>query len=287
MAVKLDGKKLSQKIAVQLQQDVEKLKFLGVTPKLAVVLVGDDPASQVYVRNKRRMAQKIGIETSDLTLPAATSEAELLQIIAKLNQDSTVHGILVQLPLPPQINEETIIQAINPLKDVDGFHPYNMGKLFMGDPYAIPCTPNGIMQLLSEYRISLTGKKVVIVGRSKIVGRPLAALMINHNATVTVAHSYTKNLFELTRRADILVAAVGRAEMFTQTAIESGAVVVDVGINRNDAGKLVGDVDQMKVADVASYLTPVPGGVGPMTIAMLMKQTVKFAERSVKGIGND
>jgi methylenetetrahydrofolate dehydrogenase (NADP+)/methenyltetrahydrofolate cyclohydrolase len=157
----------------------------------------------------------------------------------------------------------------------------------MGDPYAIPCTPNGIMQLLSEYRISLTGKKVVIVGRSKIVGRPLAALMINHNATVTVAHSYTKNLFELTRRADILVAAVGRAEMFTQTAIESGAVVVDVGINRNDAGKLVGDVDQMKVADVASYLTPVPGGVGPMTIAMLMKQTVKFAERSVKGIGND
>ncbi|MFT8457955.1 MAG: bifunctional methylenetetrahydrofolate dehydrogenase/methenyltetrahydrofolate cyclohydrolase FolD [Liquorilactobacillus ghanensis] len=282
MAIKLDGKKLSQKIAGQLQQRVTKLKAMGVSPKLAVILIGDDPASQIYVRNKRRMAKKIGIETSDLRLPVATSEEKLLQIIAELNNDVTVHGILVQLPLPPQINEETIIQAIDPLKDVDGFHPFNMGKLFMGAPYAIPCTPNGIMQLLAEYRIPLAGKKVVIVGRSNIVGRPLAALMINHNATVTVAHSYTKNLFELTRRADILVAAVGKAELFSQTAIKSGAVVIDVGINRNAAGKLVGDVDQIKVADIASYLTPVPGGVGPMTIAMLMKQTVDFAERSVK-----
>lgn len=282
LAIKLDGKKLSQKIAGQLQQRVTKLKAMGVSPKLAVILIGDDPASQIYVRNKRRMAKKIGIETSDLRLPVATSEEKLLQIIAELNNDVTVHGILVQLPLPPQINEETIIQAIDPLKDVDGFHPFNMGKLFMGAPYAIPCTPNGIMQLLAEYRIPLAGKKVVIVGRSNIVGRPLAALMINHNATVTVAHSYTKNLFELTRRADILVAAVGKAELFSQTAIKSGAVVIDVGINRNAAGKLVGDVDQIKVADIASYLTPVPGGVGPMTIAMLMKQTVDFAERSVK-----
>ncbi|WP_157060636.1 bifunctional methylenetetrahydrofolate dehydrogenase/methenyltetrahydrofolate cyclohydrolase FolD [Liquorilactobacillus ghanensis] len=282
MAIKLDGKKLSQKIAGQLQQRVTKLKARGVSPKLAVILIGDDPASQIYVRNKRRMAKKIGIETSDLRLPVATSEEKLLQIIAELNNDVTVHGILVQLPLPPQINEETIIQAIDPLKDVDGFHPFNMGKLFMGAPYAIPCTPNGIMQLLAEYRIPLAGKKVVIVGRSNIVGRPLAALMINHNATVTVAHSYTKNLFELTRRADILVAAVGKAELFSQTAIKSGAVVIDVGINRNAAGKLVGDIDQIKVADIASYLTPVPGGVGPMTIAMLMKQTVDFAERSVK-----
>ncbi|MFT9213028.1 bifunctional methylenetetrahydrofolate dehydrogenase/methenyltetrahydrofolate cyclohydrolase FolD [Liquorilactobacillus ghanensis] len=282
MAIKLDGKKLSQKIAGQLQQRVTKLKARGVSPKLAVILIGDDPASQIYVRNKRRMAKKIGIETSDLRLPVATSEEKLLQIIAELNNDVTVHGILVQLPLPPQINEETIIQAIDPLKDVDGFHPFNMGKLFMGAPYAIPCTPNGIMQLLAEYRIPLAGKKVVIVGRSNIVGRPLAALMINHNATVTVAHSYTKNLFELTRRADILVAAVGKAELFSQTAIKSGAVVIDVGINRNAAGKLVGDVDQIKVADIASYLTPVPGGVGPMTIAMLMKQTVDFTERSVK-----
>lgn len=282
LAIKLDGKKLSQKIAGQLQQRVTKLKARGVSPKLAVILIGDDPASQIYVRNKRRMAKKIGIETSDLRLPVATSEEKLLQIIAELNNDVTVHGILVQLPLPPQINEETIIQAIDPLKDVDGFHPFNMGKLFMGAPYAIPCTPNGIMQLLAEYRIPLAGKKVVIVGRSNIVGRPLAALMINHNATVTVAHSYTKNLFELTRRADILVAAVGKAELFSQTAIKSGAVVIDVGINRNAAGKLVGDVDQIKVADIASYLTPVPGGVGPMTIAMLMKQTVDFAERSVK-----
>lgn len=282
LAIKLDGKKLSQKIAGQLQQRVTKLKARGVSPKLAVILIGDDPASQIYVRNKRRMAKKIGIETSDLRLPVATSEEKLLQIIAELNNDVTVHGILVQLPLPPQINEETIIQAIDPLKDVDGFHPFNMGKLFMGAPYAIPCTPNGIMQLLAEYRIPLAGKKVVIVGRSNIVGRPLAALMINHNATVTVAHSYTKNLFELTRRADILVAAVGKAELFSQTAIKSGAVVIDVGINRNAAGKLVGDVDQIKVADIASYLTPVPGGVGPMTIAMLMKQTVDFTERSVK-----
>ncbi|KRM07746.1 tetrahydrofolate dehydrogenase cyclohydrolase, catalytic domain protein [Liquorilactobacillus ghanensis DSM 18630] len=282
LAIKLDGKKLSQKIAGQLQQRVTKLKARGVSPKLAVILIGDDPASQIYVRNKRRMAKKIGIETSDLRLPVATSEEKLLQIIAELNNDVTVHGILVQLPLPPQINEETIIQAIDPLKDVDGFHPFNMGKLFMGAPYAIPCTPNGIMQLLAEYRIPLAGKKVVIVGRSNIVGRPLAALMINHNATVTVAHSYTKNLFELTRRADILVAAVGKAELFSQTAIKSGAVVIDVGINRNAAGKLVGDIDQIKVADIASYLTPVPGGVGPMTIAMLMKQTVDFAERSVK-----
>ncbi|KRM86523.1 bifunctional methylenetetrahydrofolate dehydrogenase/methenyltetrahydrofolate cyclohydrolase FolD [Liquorilactobacillus vini] len=280
MAVKLDGKKLSIKLTNDLQVETKTLKNQGIIPKLAVILVGDDPASRVYVRNKHRMAEKIGIESLDLRLAKDTSEAELLEKIALLNNDPTINGILVQLPLPDQINADRITKTISPKKDVDGFHPYNLGRLFVNDPYAIPCTPNGIMYLLREYGISVDRKNVVIVGRSKIVGRPLAALMLNQNATVTVAHSHTKNLSEITRQADILVAAVGRVNFIQAQDVKPGAIVIDVGINRNAAGKLVGDVEQTEVGQVAGYLTPVPGGVGPMTIAMLMKQTIEFAKWS-------
>ncbi|WP_281165057.1 bifunctional methylenetetrahydrofolate dehydrogenase/methenyltetrahydrofolate cyclohydrolase FolD [Liquorilactobacillus sicerae] len=280
MAVKLDGKKLSIKLANDLQADISSLKSQGIVPKLAVILVGDNQASRVYVRNKHRMAEKIGLESLDLRLSKDISEAELLEKIASLNNDSTINGILVQLPLPDQINADRITKAISPKKDVDGFHPYNLGRLFVNDPYAIPCTPNGIMYLLKSYGISVDGKNVVIVGRSKIVGRPLAALMLNQSATVTVAHSHTKNLSEITRQADVLVAAVGRANFIQAKDVKPGAIVIDVGINRNAAGKLVGDVAQTEVAPIAGYLTPVPGGVGPMTIAMLMKQTVEFAKWS-------
>lgn len=280
MAVKLDGKKLSIKLTNDLQVETKTLKNQGIIPKLAVILVGDDPASRVYVRNKHRMAEKIGIESLDLRLAKDTSEAELLEKIALLNNDPTINGILVQLPLPDQINADRITKTISPKKDVDGFHPYNLGRLFVNDPYAIPCTPNGIMYLLREYGISVDRKNVVIVGRSKIVGRPLAALMLNQNATVTVAHSHTKNLSEITRQADILVVAVGRANFIQAQDVKPGAIVIDVGINRNAAGKLVGDVEQTEVGQVAGYLTPVPGGVGPMTIAMLMKQTIEFAKWS-------
>lgn len=280
MAVKLDGKKLSIKLTNDLQVETKTLKNQGIIPKLAVILVGDDPASRVYVRNKHRMAEKIGIESLDLRLAKDTSEAELLEKIALLNNDPTINGILVQLPLPDQINADRITKTISPKKDVDGFHPYNLGRLFVNDPYAIPCTPNGIMYLLREYGISVDRKNVVIVGRSKIVGRPLAALMLNQNATVTVAHSHTKNLSEITRQADILVVAVGRVNFIQAQDVKPGAIVIDVGINRNAAGKLVGDVEQTEVGQVAGYLTPVPGGVGPMTIAMLMKQTIEFAKWS-------
>lgn len=280
MAVKLDGKKLSIKLTNDLLVETKTLKNQGIIPKLAVILVGDDPASRVYVRNKHRMAEKIGIESLDLRLAKDTSEAELLEKIALLNNDPTINGILVQLPLPDQINADRITKTISPKKDVDGFHPYNLGRLFVNDPYAIPCTPNGIMYLLREYGISVDRKNVVIVGRSKIVGRPLAALMLNQNATVTVAHSHTKNLSEITRQADILVVAVGRVNFIQAQDVKPGAIVIDVGINRNAAGKLVGDVEQTEVGQVAGYLTPVPGGVGPMTIAMLMKQTIEFAKWS-------
>lgn len=281
--INLDGKKLSEKIQKNLISEVEELKKDGVTPKLAVVVVGDDQASKVYVRNKHRMAQKLGIETIDIRFPSNTTEGYLLNKINELNYDSSVNAILVQLPLPKHINESTIMNAISPAKDVDGFNSNNLGKLFANENsqtseknYPVPCTPTGIISLLDEYKISVAGKHVVIVGRSKIVGRPLSALMLNRDATVTVAHSKTKKLREITSSADILVSAVGKPNFISIDDVKPNAIVIDVGINRIN-GKLVGDVSQ-NVRNVASYLTPVPGGVGPMTIASLMQQTVKLAK---------
>lgn len=280
----LDGKKLSKKLQGKLISEVEELKKDGIVPKLAVIVVGDDQASKVYVRNKHKMAQKLGIETIDIRFPSNTTEGYLLSKINELNYDSSVDAILVQLPLPKHINESTIMNAISPAKDVDGFNSNNLGKLFANEDsqtveknYSVPCTPTGIISLLDEYNISVAGKHVVIVGRSKIVGRPLSALMLNRDATVTVAHSKTKNLKEITSSADILVSAVGKPNFISADDVKPNAIVIDVGINRVDDGKLVGDVSQ-NVRDVASYLTPVPGGVGPMTIISLMQQTVKLAK---------
>ena len=281
MTVIMDGKKLAQEVKAELKQRVEELwTSKQIVPRLAVILVGEDPASQVYVRNKRRAAEKIGIKTVDNLLPATVSEADLLDLIYEYNEDPNIHGILVQLPLPAHIDETKVTHAILPSKDVDGFHPVNMGHLFMNMPHSLPCTPRGIMELLAAYGISPAGKEVVIVGRSNIVGRPMVALMLNADATVTVAHSKTKDLRAVTKRADILVVATGRPEMITGADIKPGAVVIDVGVNRLADGHLVGDVQRQTVEGIASYLTPVPGGVGPMTIAMLMKQTVEFAEKS-------
>lgn len=280
MTVMIDGRGTAEKIRSQLKGKTEKLKQQGLEPCLAVVLVGDDPASHVYVRNKKRAAEKIGIKTKDITLPANTTQAELLQLIDELNGDVTVHAILVQMPLPAQLDENAVIERIDPKKDADGLHPENLGHLFMDRPKALPCTPRGIMVLLEEYQIPVAGKNVVIIGRSNLVGRPLAALMINADATVTVAHSKTKDLQRVASQADILVVATGRAEMVDETYIKEGATVIDVGINRLANGKLVGDVKQASAVTKAAYLTPVPGGVGPMTIAMLMQQTLELAEKS-------
>ena len=275
------GKKLSNEIKEELKTRVHRLQDKGITPCLAVILVGDDPASQVYIRNKKRAAQKVGVKTLDNVLPASTSENEIIDLIYSLNNDPQVHGILVQLPLPQGINEDRVIQAILPSKDVDGFHPQNIGKLFMNKGELAPCTPNGIMHLLANYDIQLDGKRVVIVGRSKIVGMPMIAMMLNANATVTVTHSHTHNLKEITREADVVIVAVGKAEFLTGDYFKSNAVVIDVGMNRNEAGKLVGDVEAASTADKVAFITPVPGGVGPMTIAMLLKQTIEIAERSI------
>lgn len=280
MTVMIDGKKTASQIQSELVNKAQALKKAGLPPCLAVVLVGDDPASQVYVRNKHRAAQKIGIKTKDIHLPKETSQTELLKLITELNSDPTVHAILVQMPLPAQIDAEAVINTIAPEKDADGLNPTNIGHLFMDDPRALACTPRGIMTLLEKYQIEVAGKEVVIIGRSNLVGRPLAALMLNADATVTIAHSKTKDLKKIARQADILVVATGRAEMITKDHIKEGAVVIDVGINRLADGRLVGDVAQGDLDGYVSYLTPVPGGVGPMTIAMLMQQTLELAEKS-------
>ncbi|MFT8555521.1 MAG: bifunctional methylenetetrahydrofolate dehydrogenase/methenyltetrahydrofolate cyclohydrolase FolD [Liquorilactobacillus hordei] len=279
----IDGRALSHKIRQQLKQRTALLRARGIIPALAVILVGSDNASQIYVRNKHRAAAEVGLATQDFKFPDTTTEEELLELITKLNVDPKVHGILVQLPLPPQINAAKITAAINPIKDVDGFHPLNVGQLFLNDPQSLPCTPHGIMRLLAEHQINVAGKHVVIVGRSNIVGRPMAALLLNADATVTITHSKTSNLRELTRQADILIVAIGRAEFIKKADVKPGVVVVDVGMNRNAAGKLVGDVDFTEVEPMATAITPVPGGVGPMTIAMLLEQTVRFAERKIGG----
>lgn len=275
MGIKLDGRKLADKLQEELKQEVSVWEKQGKRlPKLVVILVGEDVGSQVYVRNKERAAQKIGFYSQIDRLSEEVTENELLNKIEIYNQDPEVDGILVQLPLPKHIDEEKIILAIDSRKDVDGFHPLNMGKLFIGQPDKLPCTPYGIIQLLKAYDIEIAGKHAVVVGRSNIVGKPMGQLLLMEDATVTITHSRTKNLKELTQQADIVIVAIGRGEFLTADYIKEGAVVVDVGMNRHDDGHLVGDVKFDEVSEKASFITPVPGGVGPMTISMLMEQTV-------------
>lgn len=275
MGIKLDGRKLADKLQEELKQEVSVWEKQGKRlPKLVVILVGEDVGSQVYVRNKERAAQKIGFYSQIDRLSEEVTESELLNKIEIYNQDPEVDGILVQLPLPKHIDEEKIILAIDSRKDVDGFHPLNMGKLFIGQPDKLPCTPYGIIQLLKAYDIEIAGKHAVVVGRSNIVGKPMGQLLLMEDATVTITHSRTTNLKELTQQADIVIVAIGRGEFLTADYIKEGAVVVDVGMNRHDDGHLVGDVKFDEVSEKASFITPVPGGVGPMTISMLMEQTV-------------
>ncbi|HFI2692752.1 TPA: bifunctional methylenetetrahydrofolate dehydrogenase/methenyltetrahydrofolate cyclohydrolase [Streptococcus suis] len=279
----IDGKALAAKMQAALAEKTAQLKAeKGLVPGLVVILVGEDPASQVYVRNKERSALAAGFKSEVVRVPASISEEELLELIDGYNQDDAWHGILVQLPLPAHISEEKVLLAIDPEKDVDGFHPTNMGKFWSGHPVMIPSTPAGIMEMFKEYQIDLEGKTALVIGRSNIVGKPMAQLLLDANATVTIAHSRTKNLAELARQADILVVAIGRGHFVTKEFVKPGAVVIDVGMNRDDNGKLIGDVKYDEVAEVASHITPVPGGVGPMTITMLMEQTFEACVRSGK-----
>ncbi len=271
----IDGKKISAEIKDELKAEVEELKKQGKEACLAVVLVGDDPASAVYVKNKKKACEYIGVKSLSYELPASTSEEELLELIDKLNKDDSVNGILVQLPLPSQIDENKVIRAIAPEKDVDGFHPQNVGALLIGEKGYVSCTPAGVIQLLKRSGVSIEGKECVVIGRSNIVGKPMGVLLLRENGTVTIAHSRTKDLKDICKRADILVAAVGKPKMITEEYIKEGAVVIDVGIHRMDNGKLCGDVDFDRVKDHVSKITPVPGGVGPMTIAMLMNNVVE------------
>ena len=280
MAVIIDGNKVAQEIRQAARKDALAWKEkTGVVPGLAVILVGEDPASKVYVAKKAKACAEAGFLSREYRLPTDTSETKLLSIINELNADKLIHGILVQLPLPKHIHPDKIIAAIDPRKDVDGLHPYNVGGLVAGNPLYIPCTPKGIMELIGRTGIELTGKEAVVVGRSNLVGKPIALLLLAQNATVTICHSRTKDLSEVTRRADILIAAVGKTEMIKANMVKEGAVVIDVGVNRLENGKLIGDVAFDEVAVKASYITPVPGGVGPMTIAMLMENTLEAAKR--------
>ncbi|MCF8721929.1 bifunctional methylenetetrahydrofolate dehydrogenase/methenyltetrahydrofolate cyclohydrolase FolD [Nitrospina gracilis] len=270
----IDGKLVSSVIKDRVQAEVAELKNkTGKVPGLAVVLVGDDPASAVYVKNKNKTCENMGFQSLSHNLPADTDEATLLKLVDDLNRDDSVHGILVQLPLPKQIDSQRVLEAIDPRKDVDGFHPVNVGHLTSGVKTLAPCTPAGIIEMLDHYKIDIEGKRAVIIGRSNIVGKPMAMLLLQRNATVTICHSRTKDLPAVAREADIVVGAIGKPRFVTADFIKDGAVVIDVGINRVD-GKLVGDVDFDNVAEKCSYITPVPGGVGPMTIAMLMQNTL-------------
>lgn len=272
MAVKIDGKEVSERVKQEIKAEIERD---GLNIGLAVVIVGDNQASRVYVNNKKKACEVCGIKSYEYALPEDTTEEELLELVETLNTNVNVNGILVQLPLPKQINEEKILESISPLKDVDAFHAENVGKIMIGSYNFLPCTPAGCMELIHSTGIDISGKECVVIGRSNIVGKPMAMLLLHENATVTICHSRTKDLAEVCRRADILVAAVGRADFVTSDMVKDGAVVIDVGINRNAEGKLCGDVKFDEVEPKASYITPVPGGVGPMTIAMLMKNTVK------------
>ncbi|MGN0484086.1 MAG: bifunctional methylenetetrahydrofolate dehydrogenase/methenyltetrahydrofolate cyclohydrolase FolD [Lachnospiraceae bacterium] len=271
----IDGKKISKEIKDELKEQAATLKAQGKTGTLAVIQVGDDPASSVYVRNKKRGCEYIGIGSASYELPENTSEEELLKLIAELNEKKDICGILVQLPLPKHINEEKVLLAIDPKKDVDGFHPTSVGNLCIGKEGFVSCTPAGVIQLLKRSGVEIDGKRCVVVGRSNIVGKPMAILMLRENATVTIAHSHTENLKELCREADILIVAIGKPKFIDASYVKEGAVVIDVGIHRNAENKLCGDVDYDSVAPHTSAITPVPGGVGPMTIAMLMSNCVK------------
>ena len=276
MTTILDGKKLRDKIFEDLKNKIDKMKK---KPTLAVILVGENPASQIYVRNKKKTAEKLGINSLSIEYPADISEKELVAKIEELNNDKNVTAILVQLPLPKHINKNKVIDAILPQKDVDGLTPYNLGKLFSGEkPYVYPCTPKGILLLLDEYNIELDGKNIVVIGRSNLVGKPVAQMLLNRNATVTMCHSHTKNLSEITKTADIVVSAVGK-NVIGEKMLKSNCVVIDVGIFRDENGKISGDVDFENVSKVTAYISPVPGGVGPMTIASLMLNTVELARK--------
>ena len=278
MANIIDGKLIAEKLRSTIKRNVERItQESGVQPGLAVILVGDDPASQIYVRNKKRACEEVGIKSFEYVLPAETPEAVLIKLIEKLNNDHSVHGILCQLPLPKHLDEQVVINSISPYKDVDAFHPQNVGKIMLGNADFLPCTPAGVMELIKSTGVEISGKKCVVVGRSNIVGKPMAMLLLQANGTVTVCHSKTQNLKEECLTADILVVAIGKAKFITADMVKEGAVVIDVGMNRDENGKLCGDVDFEGVAEKASFITPVPGGVGPMTITMLMQNTEKAA----------
>ena len=278
MANKIDGKAISAAVREDLKQEVAALTAAGTTPGLAVIIVGDDPASRVYVNNKKKGCAEIGVYSEEIALPASTTQEELLAHVRALNEREDIDGILCQLPLPKHLDDKAVIEAIAPEKDVDAFHAQNVGHIMIGDYTFLPCTPAGVMELLHRTGINVEGKECVVIGRSNIVGKPMAMLLLHENATVTICHSRTRDLADVCRRADVLVAAVGKAGFVTPDMVKEGAVVIDVGMNRNAEGKLCGDVDPA-VDEVAGYLTPVPGGVGPMTIAMLLKNTVTSAKR--------
>lgn len=277
----ISGKTIGEEIRQSISERVDSLKEHGITPGLAVILVGDDPASHTYVTNKQKTCEKLGMYSRLIKLEDSVLEDELLNIIKELNEDSSIHGILVQLPLPEQIDERAVIDAIDPVKDVDGFHPINAGKLLIGEEGFIPCTPYGIMKMIDWIGLDLKGKHAVVIGRSNIVGKPIGQLLLQKDATVTYCHSKTKDLPSITKQADLLVAAVGRPKLITSEHVKEGAVVIDVGINRDENNKLCGDVDFDDVKGIASSITPVPGGVGPMTITMLMVNTLLAAERTI------
>jgi methylenetetrahydrofolate dehydrogenase (NADP+)/methenyltetrahydrofolate cyclohydrolase len=279
MAKIIDGKAVSAEVRAKVALEVEELVRNGVQPGLAVVIVGDDPASRTYVNNKKKACAQVGIYSEEYALPASTTQQELMSLVEKLNKKKEINGILVQLPLPNGLDEEAVIEAIAPEKDVDAFHPSNVGRIMIGNYHVLPCTPAGVIELLRSQNIEIAGKNCVVIGRSNIVGKPMAMLLLHNNGTVTICHSKTKDLAEICRNADILVAAVGKPKFVTADMVKPGAVVIDVGMDRDENGKLCGDVDFAGVEKVASYITPVPGGVGPMTISMLLKNTVAAAKR--------
>ena len=272
----IDGKKVSAQVKEEVRKQTLELKEAhGITPGLAVVIVGDDPASRVYVNNKKKACEVVGFKSEEYALPASTTQEELLKLVNTLNNKEDINGILVQLPLPEHLDDKAVIEAINPQKDVDAFHAVNVGKIMLGEYDFLPCTPSGVMEMLHAYDIPVSGKNCVVIGRSNIVGKPMAMLLLHENGTVTICHSRTQNLAEVCRGADILVAAVGKPKFVTADMVKDGAVVIDVGMDRDENGKLCGDVDFENVKDKCSYITPVPGGVGPMTISTLMKNTLK------------
>lgn len=282
MAVIIDGKSLAKEIRENLKKEAEKLRDKGIIPHLAVIMVGDNDASKVYVRNKSRACEEIGIEFKEYLLPSTTKQSELIELIKKLNEDKKVNGILLQSPIPKPLNIQKAFNTISPEKDVDGFNPYNVGNLCIGQDGFIPCTPLGIMKMFEKYNIDIDGKKVAIIGRSNIVGKPMAQCMLAKNATVTICHSRTRELKKEVKDADIIISASGKRNIVTSDMVKDEVVIIDVGMNRNDEGKLCGDVDFEKIKEKASYITPVPGGVGPMTIAMLMENVIKATKKQNK-----